>query len=148
MEIERLLRSLNERSVRYVVIGSAAFPVHGYTRATLDVDFLIDAERGNAENVRAALAEFGYDVTDLTVDDLLTQRVLLRQFRLQTDFHPSVSGLTFAEIWDRRVDSAIGETPAAFASLDDLIAMKEAAGRPQDVADLRVLRELKARKGP
>lgn len=147
MEIERLLRSLNERSVRYVVIGSAAFPVHGYARATLDVDFFIDPERGNAENVRAALAELGYDVTDLTVDDLLTQRVLLRQFRLQTDFHPSVSGLTFAQIWDRRVDSAIGETPAAFASLDDLIAMKEATGRPQDVADVRVLRALRARKG-
>ncbi len=147
MEIERLLRSLNDRSVRYVVIGSAAFPVHGYARATLDVDFFIDPERGNAERVRAALVEFGYDVSDLTVDDLLAQRVLLRQFRLQTDFHPSVSGLTFAEVWGRRVESAIGETPAVFASLDDLIAMKEAVGRPQDVADLRVLRELRARKG-
>ncbi len=145
MEIERLLRSLNERSVRYVVIGSAAFPVHGYARATLDVDFLIDAERANAEGFRAALAEFGYDVSDLTADDLLTQKVLLRQFRLQTDVHPYAAGVTFAGVWDRRVASAIGETPAPFASLDDLIAMKAAAGRPKDVEDLRVLRELKAR---
>ena len=37
MDIERLLRLLNEHSVRYVVIGATAFPVHGYARATLDV---------------------------------------------------------------------------------------------------------------
>jgi hypothetical protein len=42
----------------------------------------------------------------------------------------------------------IGETPTVFASLDDLIAMKEAAGRPKDVEDLRVLRELRASKRP
>lgn len=147
MDIERLLRSLNARSVRYVVIGATAFPVHGYARATLDVDFFIDAERGNAERVREALGEVGYDVTDLTVDDLLSKKVLLRQYRLQTDVHPTVKGATFDQVWANRVPGVIGETPAAFASLDDLIAMKEAAGRPKDVEDLRVLRELKARKG-
>ena len=38
MDIEGLLRLLNEREVDYVLIGAAAFPVHGYARATLDVD--------------------------------------------------------------------------------------------------------------
>jgi predicted nucleotidyltransferase len=78
------------------VIGATAFPAHGYARATLDVDLFIDAERANAENVHAALAEFGYDVADLSVDDL--------------------------------------------------IAMKKAAGRSKDLEDLRVLLELKARQ--
>ena len=36
---------------------------------------------------------------------------------------------------------------ASFASLDDLIAMKKAAGRPKDLEDLRVLLELKVRNG-
>ena len=137
MDIERLLRSLNERNVRYVVIGATAFPVHGYARATLDVDLFIEA-----------LAEFGYDVTDLTVDDLLSKKVLIRQYRLQTDVHPFVKGVTFDRVWENRVPGVIGETPTAFASLDDLIAMKEAAGRPKDLEDLRVLRELRAAKGP
>lgn len=147
MDIERLLRPLNARNVRYVVIGAAAFPVYGYARATLDVDLLIAPERDNAERVREALAEFGYDLSDVTVDDLLTKRVLLRQFLLQTDLHPSVSGAAFEDVWARRVEDRIGETPAAFASLDDLIAMKRAAGRPKDLDDVRVLLELKARRG-
>jgi len=148
MDIERLLRSLNARSVRYVVIGATAFPVHGYARATLDVDLFIDAERGNAERVHAALAEFGYDVNDLSVDDLLSKKVLIRQYLLQTDIHPFVKGITFDAVWERRVPATIGTTPVDFASLDDLIAMKKAAGRPKDLEDLRVLLELRARKGP
>lgn len=35
----------------------------------------------------------------------------------------------------------------ADVTLDDLIAMKEAAGRPKDHEDLRVLKELRARGG-
>ena len=147
MDIERLLRSLNARSVRYVVIGAAAFPIHGYARATLDVDLFIEPLRENAERTRDALAEFGYDVADLTVEDLLSKKVLIRQYRLQTDVHPFVKGVTFEQVWENRVSGAIGETPTPFASLDDLIAMKKAAGRSKDVEDLRVLQELKARKG-
>lgn len=146
MDIERLLRLLNEHSVRYVVIGATAFPVHGYARATLDVDIFIDAERGNAERARIALAEFGYDVADLAVEDLLSKKILIRQYSLQTDIHPFAKGVTFAEVWERRVASRIGETSANFASLDDLISMKKAAGRPKDLEDLRILLELKMRR--
>lgn len=35
MDIENLLRLLNENSVDYVVIGATAFPTHGYSRACL-----------------------------------------------------------------------------------------------------------------
>ena len=55
MDIESLLKSLNARSVRYVVIGATAFPVHGYARATLDIDIFIEptAENGRREIGRA-----------------------------------------------------------------------------------------------
>ena len=57
-----------------------------------------------------------------------------------------MAGVTFQEVWRERVEDRIGETPAAFASLEDLIRMKAAAGRPKDLEDLRVLRRLK--EGP
>ena len=144
MDTESLLRFLNARKARYVVIGATAFPVHGYARATLDVDLFIEASEENARRVRDALSDFGYDVTDLTIDDLLKKKVLIRQYVLQTDLHPFVAGATFEEVWRNRVESRLGQTPAAFASLDDLIRMKEAAGRPKDLEDLKVLRKLKS----
>ncbi len=78
MDIEGLLRSLNGHSVRYVIIGVTAFPVHGYARATLDVDIFIEPTGENARCTWAVLRDFGYDVTDLMVDDLLTRKILIR----------------------------------------------------------------------
>jgi len=145
VDIESLLRSLNARRARYVVIGAAAFPVHGYARATLDVDLLIEATPENARRVRQALLDFGYDLTDVSEEELLEKKVLIRQYVLETDIHPFVAGGDFDGIWQRRVEDRIGETPAAFASLDDLIRMKEAAGRPKDLEDLKALRQLRER---
>jgi predicted nucleotidyltransferase len=136
------LRSLNGRSVRYVVIGATAFPVHGYARATLDVDILIEPTPDNAERTRQALSDTGFDVTGLTVDELLTKKILIRQYVLEVDIHPFAKGVTFDEVWRNRVEDKVGDTPAAFAGLQDLIRMKEAAGRPKDLEDLKVLKKL------
>ncbi len=142
MDIEGLLRSLNAHDVEYVIIGATAFPVHGYARATLDVDVFIRATPENARRVRSALTDFGYDLTSVSDEELLSRKVLVRQYLVETDIHPFVHGVTFDEVWEHRVLDRLGETPAAFASLEDLIRMKVAAGRPKDLEDLRVLRKL------
>jgi predicted nucleotidyltransferase len=143
VDIESLLRSLNAHEVEYVLIGATAFPVHGYARATLDVDVFIRATPENARRTHEALSAFGYDLSSVTDEELLTRKLLIRQYLVEADIHPFVRGVTFDEVWARRVHDRIGETPAAFACLDDLIRMKEAAGRPKDLEDLRVLRRLR-----
>jgi len=145
VDIDALLRSLNARKARYLVIGATAFPIYGYARATLDLDLFIEPTEENASRVRAALTDFGYDLTDVTVEELRTKKVLIRQYTLETDVHPFVKGITFEDAWARRVNDQIQGVPVAFASLDDLIRMKEAAGRPKDLEDLRVLRKLRGK---
>lgn len=130
----------------YVVIGASAFPVHGYARATFDVDVLIRATRDNAERTLHALQDAGYDVADLSVDDLMTKKVLIRQYIVELDVHPFVAGADFDGVWSRRCDGKFGEVPVAYASLDDLIAMKRAAGRPKDLEDLKVLEILRSKR--
>ena len=44
------------------------------------------------------------------------------------------------------MEDQIKGVPVAFACLADLIRMKEAAGRPKDLEDLRVLRRLRDSK--
>src|SRR5262249_11408511 len=61
-------------------------------RATLDVDIFIEPTPENAERTRAALAAFGYDLCDVSVEDLLETKVLIRQYVLETDIHPFVKG--------------------------------------------------------
>jgi predicted nucleotidyltransferase len=146
MEVEGLLRSLKEHKVRFVVIGATAFPVHGYSRATLDTDIFIEPTPRNAQRARNALQAFGYDMSDISVDDLLTKKLLIRQYVVETDIHPFVKETSFERVWANKVKARFGGTFVWFASLDDLIQMKEAAGRPKDKEDLKFLRRLRQRK--
>jgi predicted nucleotidyltransferase len=144
VDTESLLKSLKGHKVKFVIIGATAFPVHGYSRATLDIDIFIKPEKSNAEKTLVALKNFGYDVKDVTVDELLTKKILIRQYLVETDIHPYVKGVSFDEVWKNKVKSKFGDTFAWFASLADLIKMKKAAGRPKDIEDLKYLIKLKA----
>ncbi|MBN1392422.1 MAG: nucleotidyltransferase [Sedimentisphaerales bacterium] len=148
MDAEKLLKSLKENKVRFVIIGATAFPIYGYSRATLDIDIFIEPKTQNAKRTREALAGFGYDVTDITVDDLLTKKVLIRQYLVETDVHPFVTGTDFESVWGHKVKGKFGDTFVWFASLEDLIKMKKAAGRVKDIEDLKYLLKLKRRKKP
>ena len=146
MDTERLLKLLKEHKVNFVVIGATAFPVHGYSRATLDIDIFIKPERSNAERTWKALEDFGYDMTDVTIDELLTKKLLIRQYAVETDIHPFVKGTTFENVWKNKVKAKFGNTFVWFASLEDLIKMKRAAGRTQDLEDLKYLLRLRGQK--
>ena len=68
MDIESLLQSLNAHRVQYVIVGAAAFPAHGYSRPTGDIDIFIRATPKNAQRTLEALTDVGYDVTDVSVE--------------------------------------------------------------------------------
>ena len=146
MDTEDLLRFLNAHRVEFVVIGATAFPIHGYARATLDIDIFIRPESQNAAQLLEALRDFGYDVSDISLEDLLTKKVLIRQYLVETDIHPFVSGVTFDQVWKNRVSGTYGNERVFYASLDDLITMKQASGRPKDLEDLRILQILRQKK--
>jgi hypothetical protein len=129
--------------VRYVIIDATAFPVHGYVRATIDIDIFIEPTLENAKCTIQALEAFGYDLADTNSDDFLKNKILIRQYLVETDIHPFVKGISFKEVWSTKVKSKIGQTPAYFAGLDALIKMKKAAGREKDKTDLQMLIRLK-----
>lgn len=143
MDTEGLLKSLKEHKVDFVIIGATAFPVHGYARATLDIDIFIRPTEANAAKTLPALKKFGYDVTDIKKADLLKKKLLIRQYAVETDIHPFVKGVSFDKAWRNKVRAKFGQTWVYFASLDDLIKMKRAAARPKDLEDLKYLKRLK-----
>lgn len=143
MDTESVLRSLNARRVRFVVIGASAFPAHGYGRTTFDLDIFIEPTEENAARTLQGLSDLGYDVTDLTVKEMLQKKILFRQYILDLDIHPDAKGVTFQDVWRNKVRRKFRTTFAYYASLDDLIKMKRAANRPKDREDLKALRAIK-----
>lgn len=69
-DYEEFLAALNDREVRYLVIGAHAVAFHAIPRATKDLDLLLDPSPANAQRVLTALRDFfgtdlGYTVSDL-----------------------------------------------------------------------------------
>jgi len=137
-----LLRALNVESAKYLIVGGYAFALHGRLRATKDVAIFVGAERENAPRVWRALQAFGAPLAEFTLEDLGTPQTFFIMGRApnQIDIITSIDGVTFEDAWANRVEVAYGGVPAYFISRDDLIANKEAAGRPQDLLDAAYLR--------
>lgn len=147
MDIQTLLKSLLDHKVKFLVIGAWALPAHGYSRMTQDVDIFIEATEENATRTMEALKVIGYDVVnDVDVRTFLTKKVLLREYILRADIHPFVKGMTFDKAWANKIETQIKGVKVFVPSLDDVIKMKEGAGRYQDLADLEILREIKRQK--
>lgn len=84
-------------------------------------------------------------MTDITAEDIVTKKLLIRQYVVETDIHPFVKGTTFEKVWENKIESVLDNTMVFFASLDDLIEMKRSAGRTKDLEDLKYLVKLKDR---
>lgn len=142
------IASLNARRARYLLIGGYAVAFHARPRATKDVDVWIDRTPANAKRVQAALAEFLGTAPDaISLEKLLDERTVLVLGRspVRIDVLTSLEGLTFASAWRRRVEATFGGEPASYIGLEDLITVKELAGRPVDRDDVRVLRRVLAK---
>ena len=135
--------NLNEEGVNYVLVGAMALQLWGTTRATRDIDILIEPTVENAERVLAALSRVGFGFAN----EWLAQEVASRPVTILGDM-PRVDILTVA--WSVHYKEA---RPAATvfdvegvkiptASIDHLIASKR-TGRLRDAADIEVLEEIK-----
>lgn len=119
-------------------------PAYGYERFTQDIDILFEPREENARRVVAALQAVGYDgIQDVPLETMLTKKVLLRDFVQHADTHPRVAGSSFEAAWASRTETTIMGVSVFVPSIDAMIAMKRAAGRPQDIVDLERLEKLK-----
>ena len=151
-DYEEFIAALNAHGVRYLVVGAHAVAFHARPRATKDLDILVDPTSANARRVLAALrdffggAELGYAPEDVTDPRWIIQ---LGVAPVRIDLLSEIAGFPdFASVWRRRIEARFGSEPAHYLGIEDLISAKKAAGRPQDRADLRVLRHAKDRERP
>ena len=137
------LAALVAEEVRFLVVGAHALAVHGYPRATVDIDIWVESNPENAERVWRALAAFGAPVDDLDIDRQdFTRPDVVAQFGLppnRIDVLTGVSGLTFEEAWRRRVEAPVEGVTVPVLGVEDLVTNKLASGRDKDRADVRGL---------
>ncbi len=140
-DFKECLALFNAHRVEYLLIGGYAVAVHGFPRATQDMDLWISASRENAEKVLAAVHEFGFPLQSLSADDFTEpgKVVWMGNPPLRIDILNEIGGVKFSECVKRRVLVDIDGMPTPVIGLADLKINKKAAGRLKDLADLEEL---------
>ena len=114
---------------------------HGYPRATGDIDLFVEVSRENARKLIAVLGEFGFASLGLTEEDFLVPGSIIQLGYPpnRIDLVTSISGVTFADAWERRIGCHVEGLTMFVVDKQTLMANKAASGRPKDLADLDAL---------
>lgn len=153
-----MLEILSRHGVRYIVIGGMAGVLQGSALTTFDLDITPARDRQNLNRLAAALEEldaklrveegpplpFPFDGHFLSQLSIATLRTRLGD--LDICFRPAAPGrdntYTFDELHRNAVTIEL-DHPVLVASLDDVIASKEAVGREKDLTTLGTLYRLR-----
>lgn len=148
LDPSRVFAALGQHKVDYLTIGAFAVIAHGYVRATADIDVIARQDRENLERLAAALADLnarlrGVDAKLLDIDptdpDVLANGA---SFTMDTDAGPvdylnDVPGAgDYDDLRSRAVEATAAGVVVRVVGLEDLIRMKRASGRPQDLRDI------------
>ena len=137
-DFKDLLSEFNAHRVEYLVVGAHALAVHGYVRATGDLDLWIRPEPSNAKRVIEALHAFGAALQDLTQSDLVRAGTVFQigVEPIRIDVLTSIDGVEFEEAWRARLTARFAEQDVHVLSIGHLIENKRKVGRPQDLLDI------------
>jgi hypothetical protein len=159
LQAEPLLRALGDHSVEFVIIGGFALSAHGVVRGTKDIDIVPDPDPTNLRRLAAALRALDaeimladdFDPAELGIEPdehglAMGGNWVLRTRLGRLDVMQDVAGLrSYQALRDASLKRDVPSAGAfRFCGFDDLIAMKAAAGRPQDEIDVASL--LRARR--
>jgi hypothetical protein len=162
LQAEPMLRVLAEHRVEFVIIGGFARSAHGLIRGTKDIDIVPDPRSENIGRLAGALRALSAEVMpaeDFDPSELglapdedglsLGGNWVLRTSLGRLDIMQDVAGTKgYAALRAAAVEREVpGAGPFWFSGFDDLIAMKVAAGRPQDELDITSLQRARSSRG-
>lgn len=159
LDIRGVLETLASHDVAYVVIGGVATQVHGHRRTTMDLDLTPNPDAENLRRLSAALEDLEARPADpnlaqgevSTADPerlalaAIVPPLMTRHGQIHILKEPK-GARAFEQLLDAALIVEIDGIEVAIVSLDDLIRMKRAAGRPSDLEDIAVLSEAERRR--
>ena len=156
--IETVLEAFNRAKVRYLVVGGVAVVLHGHLRTTADLDLVVQLHPSNLLKALQSLSEIGFQprapvplehLADPAIRKSWIEEKNMKVFSL---WHPDLTAFDvdlfveepfdFDEVWARRIEVELDSTNASVIGLNDLIELKQKAGRPRDLEDVGALQAL------
>ena len=150
--------ALNDAKVRYLVVGGIAAILHGVDRFTWDVDLSVELTTANLTRLADALEPIGFErrvpAPVLGLADPKTRRLWVQQRNMKVYSFIERKAPTrvidvmvtplrnFDQVYRRRTMIRSGSVSIPLVPVDILVELKRAAGRPEDLFDIKALKEL------
>jgi predicted nucleotidyltransferase len=135
------LKLLNSHRVEYLVIGGFAVGYHGFVRATGDLDVFVGISPQNAAALVSVFTDFGFAPPEVRPNLFLEAGKIVRVGMppIRIEILNSISGISFAEAYPKRIEEIIGGIRVPFIDRESLLRNKAASGRMRDLADIEGL---------
>jgi predicted nucleotidyltransferase len=155
-----ILNQLHDHHVDFVIVGGVAAALHGGSRVTFDLDVVPSLSSPSWQAVVDLLWSLGARPRIPEPRERIRDIACVRQWQrdkgmLALNFRTSDSRIEvdllvsesdrIDELRSRAVTVTLDDRTFHVASIDDLIAMKQAAGRPQDLLDIAQLQDIRRR---
>lgn len=143
----RFWRTLLQFQVRYIMIGGFAVNLHGFSRATDDIDVWVEDTPSNRENLASAL-----HLLKIAPPDIVKRMQFIpgwSQMQLPGGFPldimtevKGIDNLSFDECLSMATFAEIEDLKVPFLHINHLIQAKKATNREKDVIDLTELNKI------
>ena len=136
-----ILQSLSDLKVKFLVVGAYALAVHGFPRATGDIDIFVEVSPENSKKIYQALKVFGAPTHELDERSFNELGVIFQigVIPRRIDIITEIDGVTFSDAWENRKVLEIEGIKVSVLSKRDLLKNKKATGRNKDKVDIKTL---------
>jgi len=162
MIYEDVFKEFELRDVRYLIVGGMAVNLYGYVRLTMDLDIMVDLSEENLLKIVDVMEKFNYTprvpvnphelISEENRDKWIKEKgaIVFTFIDLKNPFrHIDIflrNPIDFEGAYLRKEVITVGGIKLNIASMDDLIEMKMASGRPRDMEDINHLKRIKVLK--
>lgn len=152
MFIFKLVNVLEDNNIDYAVAGGYAVALHGAVRGTVDIDLVINLEIDSFIKIEKALKNIGLqsrlpvnaqEVFNFRKEYIKKRNLIAWNFININNPIESVDILLTEDL--NKIKSKViksGRYKIKVVSVRDLIKMKNKSGRPQDLEDIKALKEI------
>ena len=151
--LNRICSALADKGIRYAIVGGHAVALHGAVRGTVDVDIAVVWNRKSLQATEQALLDIGLvsrlpisaeDVFEFRDEYVKKRNLIAWNFYNPNNLTEQVDIIITYDLRGRKVKTikTTGGT-VRILNRENLIDMKQASGRPQDLEDVKALRKLK-----
>ena len=131
---------LNRHDATYIVIGGVAVALHGYVRATKDIDILIPRDIENTKRVLEALGELPWGIAkEMNPEHVDRNPITIVGDDPRVDILKAAQGLNYEAARKSKLTTTIAGTTVPYVGFDDLIRSKTGTNRNDDEKDIREL---------